>query len=190
MKLRDIVETYISGDWGDEFQSSETPNAIYCVRGADIVPILNTTYGNIPKRYVSSRSLSNKILSIGDIVIEKSGGSPTQSTGRVVYISEELKSEKPNLLCSNFCVAIRIKNGWNPKFVFYYWQYIYNQGIFFNFEGKTSGLKNLQLDNALSSIMIPDIPIAKQNLIVECLESFETKIATNREINRNLPLSA
>ena len=69
MKLRDVVETYISGDWGEESQSSETPNAIYCVRGADIVPILNTKYDDIPKRYVSSRSLSNKILSIGDIVI-------------------------------------------------------------------------------------------------------------------------
>ncbi len=118
MQLKDIIEEYVSGDWGEEIQSAENPNAIYCVRGADIEPILSTAYENIPKRYVSVRSLKNRILSVGDIIIEKSGGSPTQSTGRAVYVSDDLKAEKPNLLCSNFCVAVRIKNGWDPKFVF------------------------------------------------------------------------
>lgn len=63
-------------------------------------------------------------------------------------------------------------------------------GVFFNFEGKTSGLKNLQLDNALNSIEIPDFPKTMQDSIVETLSKIETKIALNREINRNLPLSA
>ena len=63
-------------------------------------------------------------------------------------------------------------------------------GVFFNFEGKTSGLKNLQLDNALNSIEIPDFPKTMQDSIVETLSKIETKIALNREINRNLEAMA
>ena len=97
---------------------------------------------------------------------------------------------KSHVLCSNFCCAIRIKKVWNPKFVYYFWKYTYSVGVFFNFEGKTSGLKNLQLDNALNSIEIPDFPKTMQDSIVETLSKIETKIALNREINRNLEAMA
>ena len=190
MKLKDIIEETISGDWGSDCCSDETPYPISCVRGADITPIANNSFDEIPTRFVSKKSLSSRKLQIGDLIIEKSGGSPTQSTGRVSYISNSLFKAKPNLLCSNFCCAIRVKKNWNPHFVYYYWQYVYNAGIFFNFEGKTSGLKNLQLDNALSSIEIPNISIFNQNLIVNALSKIEDKIAINREINRNLALVA
>ena len=30
------------------------------------------------------------------------------------------------------------------------WQLLYNSNVFFNYEGKTSGLRNLQFDNALN----------------------------------------
>lgn len=186
MKLKDIIEEYISGDWGNDAPTDDTPCAIYCVRGADIVPISNASFDAIPKRYISEKSEKSRILSCGDIVIEKSGGSPTQSTGRVVYISDKLIENKHNVVCSNFCCAVRIKKNWNPKSVYYYWQYVYNLGVFFNFEGKTSGLKNLQLENALAAIDIPELPRDKQDAIVQTLSTYEDKIALNREINRNL----
>ena len=190
MKLKNIIEKTISGDWGNELYSIETPCAIGCVRGADIVPIENNAFDTIPNRYVSEKSLKLHSLEVGDIIIEKSGGSPTQSTGRVSYISEALVKNKIDVLCSNFCCAIRIKKEWNSKFVYYFWKYVYNAGIFFNFEGKTSGLKNLQLDNALSSIEIPYYPKPVQDSIVGTLSRIESKIALNREINRNLEAMA
>ena len=190
MKLKNIIEKTISGDWGNELYSIETPCAIGCVRGADIVPIENNAFDTIPNRYVSEKSLKLHSLEVGDIIIEKSGGSPTQSTGRVSYISEALVKNKIDVLCSNFCCAIRIKKEWNSKFVYYFWKYVYNAGIFFNFEGKTSGLKNLQLDNALSSIEIPYCPKPVQDSIVGTLSRIESKIALNREINRNLEAMA
>ena len=92
MKLSEIIDVFIAGDWGNESSSLETPHAVFCVRGADIVPISNNEFANIPLRYVSDRSFQQKLLQVGDIVIEKSGGSPTQSTGRAVR-SEEHTSE-------------------------------------------------------------------------------------------------
>ena len=190
MNLADIIDTFISGDWGEESPTQETPNAAYCVRGADIVPITNHSFTDIPQRYVCDRTKETKLLAAGDLVIEKSGGSPTQSTGRIVYVSEDLIKVKGNVVCSNFCTAFRVKAGWNPLYVYYYWQNVYNQGAFFNFEGKTSGIKNLQLDNALSAIDIEHLPLEKQNQIVASLASIDEKIKVNRQINDNLEATA
>lgn len=190
MKLADIIDTYISGDWGEEFATTETSNAIYCVRGADFVPIANHNFRDIPQRYISNKSLESKGLRVGDLIIEKSGGSPTQSTGRIVYVSEDLMKDKKALVCSNFCIAFRVKSEWNPLYVYYYWQNVYNHGAFFNFEGKTSGIKNLQLDNALAAIDIEYISLEVQNKIVSSLSSIDKKMNLNRQINDNLSLLA
>ena len=186
MKLADIIETFISGDWGEETVAEDTPNSVFCIRGADIVPITNHCFNGIPQRFVCDKTIENKTLKAGDLIIEKSGGSPTQSTGRIVYVSEDLIKAKGNVVCSNFCTAFRVKTGWNPLYVYYYWQNVYNHGAFFNFEGKTTGIKNLQLDNALSAIDIEYLPLEKQDQIVASLASIDEKIKVNRQINDNL----
>lgn len=118
-KISDIIDSYISGDWGNDCKTNETPYPVYCVRGADIVPISNSKYNDIPLRYVSMRSFQTRCLQEGDIIIEKSGGSPTQSTGRVVYVSKELLATKNNIVCSNFCTAFRVKKIGMPTTSFY-----------------------------------------------------------------------
>ena len=190
MKLADIIETFISGDWGEEKVAEDTPNSVFCIRGADIVPITNHCFNGIPQRFVCDKTIENKTLKAGDLIIEKSGGSPTQSTGRIIYVSEDMIKAIGNVVCSNFCTAFRVKAGWNPLYVYYFWQNVYNHGAFFNFEGKTSGIKNLQLDNALSAIDIEYLPLEKQNRIVASLASIDEKIKVNRQINDNLEAMA
>ena len=189
-KICDIIDSYISGDWGNDCTTDDTPHPVYCVRGADIVPISNSQFNDIPLRYVSKRSFQTRCLQEGDIIIEKSGGSPTQSTGRVVYVSKELLSAKKNIVCSNFCTAFRVKEGWNAHYVFLYLQNVYNSGVFFNFEGKTSGLKNLMMDAAFKSIPIKKIPIAKQTDLADSISAIDKKLSLNRQINDNLEAMA
>ena len=189
-KISSIIDSYISGDWGNDCTTDDTPYPVYCVRGADIVPISNSQFNDIPLRYVSKRSFQTRCLQEGDIIIEKSGGSPTQSTGRVVYVSKELLSAKKNIVCSNFCTAFRVKEGWNAHYVFLYLQNVYNSGVFFNFEGKTSGLKNLMLDAAFKSIPIKKITIAEQTALAYSKSAIDKKISLNRQINDNLEAMA
>lgn len=181
MILSEIIEEYISGDWGNEEICDDTPNEVFCIRGADFVPIMSVDYTKIPTRYISERSYKNKRLKVGDIIIEKSGGSPTQSTGRVILVTEDLLRAKQHIVCSNFCEAFRVKKEWNPFYVFTYLQFLYDEGVFFNFEGKTSGLKNLQMEQAFSSIDIPE-----QKSDISILASIDKKIALNRKINIEL----
>lgn len=190
MKIKDIIDQFIAGDWGEETCSNEMPCAVTCVRGADIIPISEYNFSAIPIRYINRQSYSKKCLHVGDIIIEKSGGSPTQSTGRVSFVSQELLDSVGPVVCSNFCTAFRVKKGWNPLYVYYYFQFIYNLGLFFNFEGKTSGLKNLQLDAAFAAIPIDDVSESTQNKIVAVLQGLEKKITINRRINQNLEAMA
>ena len=179
--LYDTIAEFISGDWGCEAESDSATQSGYCIRAADIIPIETHDYSTIPQRFVSQSSFDQRHLIKGDIVIEKSGGSPTQSTGRAVYISQSLLSAKRNIICSNFCTAIRLKPEWNPYFVYQYWRQVYNSGVFFNYEGKTSGLKNLQLEVALKSIPIPEIDLPTQLRIAGILGSIDEKIELNRK---------
>ena len=188
MKIKDIIDQFIAGDWGEETCSKETPCAVTCVRGADIVPISEYDFSAIPIRYISQQSYSKKSLQVGDIIIEKSGGSPTQSTGRVSFVSQELLNSVGAVVCSNFCTALRVKKGWNPLYVYYHLQFVYNLGVFFNFEGKTSGLKNLQLEAAFAAIPIEDVSKSVQDNIVSILQGLDRKIAINHQINQNLPI--
>lgn len=184
--LLDAIECFIPGDWGNENFSEDTPNKVVCIRGADIDNVKGGFFRAIPQRYVSNSSYKGKTLNIGDIVIEKSGGSPTQSTGRVCYISEDLKAEKNNIVCSNFCAAFRLKDKWSYKYVYYYLQNIYNQGNFFNFEGKTSGIRNLLLETAFKAIPLPDIDIKKQIEYVSIIDEIDKKIILNTRMNAEL----
>ena len=190
LKLSDIIDSFVSGDWGNEEESPEAPCCVSCIRGADIVPICNSDFDNIPIRYISNRSFTTHCLQEGDIIVEKSGGSPTQSTGRVVYISKELLAAKHDIVCSNFCVAFRVKPEWNSLYIYYYLRNVYNAGVFFNFEGKTSGIKNLDIETAFRAIPIKAIAMETQLSIATAISCLDKKIALNRAINDNLEAMA
>lgn len=186
MKIIDTIDCFIPGDWGNETLSEEAPCKVSCIRGADIVPIENNDFSHIPTRYINQKSFDTKCLQAGDIIVEKSGGSPTQSTGRVSFVSQELIDTVGSVVCSNFCVAFRVKQGWNPLYIYYYLQHVYNNGVFFNFEGKTSGIKNLQLEAAYNAIPIEDVDKAIQDSVVAVLDRIQKKMTINSQINQNL----
>ena len=114
LSLKDFVKKQISGDWGKAEFDNKNNTEVYCIRGADINSVNEGNYGNLPIRYIESKN-KLKILKEGNIIIEISGGSPSQSTGRVCYI----RSFLPNIICSNFCRAYEIKNEHSPKFFYY-----------------------------------------------------------------------
>ena len=183
MKLIDIIETFISGDWGYETYTDEECVRVHCLRSADIVPIYQFDFENIPYRYVSQRSYELRELQEGDIVIEKSGGTDNCSTGRPIYVSKELLENNKPLLCSNFCGAFRVKQGWSSRYIYYFIKLVHKSNIFFNFEGKTSGIHNLDIESAFKAIEIPNISYSEQVSIATTIENLESKISLNCKLN-------
>ena len=155
--LKSITEQTIGGDWGKEQPEGNYTHKVLCIRGADIPSINNCRHGFIPVRYILSKNLQSRKLFQGDIVVEISGGTPTQSTGRSAQMNDIADSYYGcDLICSNFCRVIRPIN---PYADFYYATFtnLYRHGVFFKYENSTNGLKNLDIDAALTEekIAIP-----------------------------------
>ena len=153
----DIIDHTLGGDWGKELPIGNYLKKVACIRGADIPSLKKGDKKNLPVRYILNKNYDIKKLLTNDLVIEISGGSPTQSTGRIAHISKySLECCSENLICTNFCRAIRPQNNFS-MFIFYYWQYLYNKGIFFSYENGTTGIKNLDLNGFITSepIYIP-----------------------------------
>jgi type I restriction enzyme, S subunit len=150
-KLSDWIERDKSGDWGNDVLSGNFITKVNCIRGADINGLNGLEECAPPIRYILEKN-SNKILSSHDLIIEISGGSPTQSTGRFAYITEAtLQRFEIPLICSNFCKAISLKN---QKLVYnfaFHWDSLYKNNVFFGHEGKTSGIKNLLFESFVNS---------------------------------------
>ena len=176
-----FIENDISGDWGKEFPDEKHKTKVFCVRGADINDLNIGKIENLPVRYVKEAS-KDKFLEKGNIIIEISGGSPTQSTGRVAFL-ENIDRE---VVCSNFCRALKIKKEYSPKYVFYLLQNIYNSGVFFNFESKTSGIKNLLYNSAFENIKVPNRDYSSQQKIENVITVIDNKIELLHQINDNL----
>ena len=176
-----FIENDISGDWGKEVPDEKHKIKAFCVRGADINDLNIGKTENLPIRYVKETS-KDKFLEKGNIIIEISGGSPTQSTGRVAFL-ENIDRE---VVCSNFCRALKIKKEYSPKYVFYLLQNIYNSGVFFYFESKTSGIKNLLYNSAFENIKVPNRDYSSQQKIENVITVIDKKIQLLHQINDNL----
>lgn len=162
----DIVVSTLGGDWGKEVETGNYTEQVYCVRGADIPEVNVGNKGKMPTRFILSKNYKAKQLVAGDIVVEISGGSPMQSTGRVASISQSLLDRyDKGMVCTNFCRAIKPVAGYS-MFVYSYWRYLYDKGVFFLYENGTTGIKNLDINGFLSGeeiILPPKDLILKYN---------------------------
>jgi len=139
------------GDWGKDSTEGNYVQKVYCIRGTDIQGLNGKGEIGAPERYILKAN-AFKELRPYDFIIEISGGSPVQSTGRIALITAEALSRfSAPVICSNFCKALSLKN---KAYIFNFlfeWQRLYNAGVFFGFEGKTSGIKNFLFDSFSST---------------------------------------
>lgn len=159
--FNDIIQTTLTGDWGKENIEGNYTHEVFCIRGADIPQLCNGDKGKMPTRYILEKNYKTKQLRANDLVVEISGGSPTQSTGRICMITQSLLDRLgKDVVCTNFCRAITPMEGY-ATFIFLYWQLLYHKNIMFSYENGTTGIKNLNISDFLSKEVI-DIPTADE----------------------------
>ena len=185
--LIDYISETIGGDWGKENPEGNNNTKVYCVRGADIPSMEYGNKGNAPTRYILEKNYKNKKLDPNNIIIEISGGSPTQSTGRTAYITKSILDmyDSP-LLCTNFCRAVEAKNDILAPYVYMNLKLMYEDDIFFNWENGTTGIKNLALNDMLSNLEVksPDEIELKRYYLL--FNNIMNKISSNS--NENIKL--
>jgi len=139
-----FIASTIGGEWGQDSNSETYSMPVYCLRGTDIAMLSGGLATKAPCRYIKPTKYEKIALTNRDIILEISGGTDTQSTGRVMYINDSVKSlfDLP-IIFSNFCRCLRLL-----KEEYLYPIYLYIKGKwenneFFNLENGSSGIHNL-----------------------------------------------
>ena len=143
-KLGDWLIETIGGDWGKEKPINDFQEKVFCIRGTDIADLNKGLADKTPIRYIKKNKLSMLEPKEGDIIFEISGGTETQSTGRCVFVNQQVKTlfEYP-IVFSNFCRLLRVKKKEYSYFLYLYLQHLYYNDEFFALVNGTSGIKNL-----------------------------------------------
>lgn len=162
--LNSFIKKDKGGDWGKETQEGKYTKKVTCLRGADFPAIYGTSKLEAPERFIHEKNIY-KLLAEGDLIIEISGGSPIQSTGRICYINKNvLRRFKNDLITSNFCKAISLVDKEFMYWFYVLWCNLYDSGVFFQYEGKTTGIKNLLFEMLCRDypMVIPDSDMIKR----------------------------
>ncbi|MGF6806044.1 type I restriction enzyme S subunit [Paraburkholderia sp. Clong3] len=103
-----LLEHTIGGDWGDEVANEKNDTLVGIIRGTDIPDLKSAQTSRVPIRYTSQKKLSSRRLQDGDLILEVSGGSRDQPTGRCLYLSNDILGQFDcPLEPASFCRLLR-----------------------------------------------------------------------------------
>ena len=156
--LEALIEESIGGDWGTEHLSLNNSERVRCIRGADIANLQTYQPAKMPERFLKPSSLNRRKTRHGDIAVEMSGGSPTQSTGRAAFISDQLlKSIDSPIVSSNFCRVLRLADQSYALAVYAQLRQDWIRGEFFQYENGSTGIKNLAFKEYAARLHMPNM---------------------------------
>ena len=154
-----LLTKTIGGDWGKEEPDDKHTEKVKILRGTDLPNVYAGSDGKVPTRYVDPKKLATRKLEAGDIVIEVSGGSPTQPTGRSLYLAQEIIERlNMDLEPASFCRLFRPIDREVGLILGLHLQIIYANGKTWLYQNTSTGISNFQtkvfLDKEL--VIIPN----------------------------------
>ena len=165
--IKELISEKISGEWGSEPDES---SSVKVLRTTNFTNSGVINFEKVVQRNISKLVVDKKRLQLGDVIIEKSGGSPTQPVGRVVYFDKDV--EEP-ILCNNFTTILRPNEKVFPKYFFYSLYANHLTGKTLKFQNKTTGIINLKLERYLDE-KIPLPPLSEQKRIADILDKADS----------------
>lgn len=179
-----LLQKTIGGDWGKEKRDAKHTKNCVIIRGTDIPGLMSGIRSNAPLRWVEEAKIEKRELKDGDIVIEISGGSPKQSTGRSVYISEHILARLGGKVApASFCRLFRARTKELGLLCGQHLSYIFIRGKMWGYQNQSTGISNFQTNTFLSNELIP-IPSNKKvlELFYEKCRSFIDLVHSNESI--------
>jgi type I restriction enzyme, S subunit len=186
---RALLATLLSGqqggDWGDD--SGEVP--VRVLRSTNFTDRGTLTFDDVETRYFSTAKSAEFTLKDGDLLVERSGGGPTQPVGRVGFIPRSL----PNHWFSNFVQLLRPDSSEiNPEYLGWLLLELNRSGVVERLQHQTTQMRNLDFRDYLR-IYLPKPPLEEQKEIARILRTAndslilaEQKLAAARRLRTAL----
>ena len=186
VSIGSLIDLTIGGDWGKEVKDEKYKVQARVIRGTDIPSIKIGLDEQVPTRYIESKKLRTRELKLGDIVIEVSGGSPKQPTGRTIYISNEILLRlKDPVIPASFCRLLRPNSHELGVFLSIYLQKIYVEGKTWLYQNQSTGISNFQTTVFLEKEILTLPPL----ILLEEFEKIITPIIKKIDSSERLFLS-
>jgi type I restriction enzyme, S subunit len=167
-RLRWTVESARNGIWGSE---PDGENDIPCVRVADFDRVSFRVSENVPTiRSVTPSERHGRVLSKGDLLLEKSGGGELQPVGAVAIYD----SDHP-AVCSNFLARLVPASDSDSRFLSYLHAHLYSARVNVRSIKQTTGIQNLDAYSYFCE-QVPVPPLDEQKAIAAFLDRETSKI--------------
>jgi type I restriction enzyme S subunit len=154
-----LLSHTIGGDWGSDVADEKNDTRVAIIRGTDIPDLQTNASSRVPVRYTSQKKLAGRKLEDGDLLLEVSGGSKDQPTGRSLFISAALLSQfdcpvEP----ASFCRLLRPVNKEIGVLLAQHLTYIYAQGKTWEYQNQSTGIANFQTTHFLKTELVACAP--------------------------------
>lgn len=169
--LAHLFDKPISGEWGNEVEEGKL--GVKVIRTTNFTNIGRLDLSSIVCRNIDIEKNPNKKLQYGDIIIEKSGGSPTQPVGRPVIFEED---DNEVYFCNNFTSILRPNDKIYPKYSVYLLRDLYNKKKVLKYQNKTTGIINIKLNDYINNTEVNIPSIDKQIKIANVLDKAQKLI--------------
>ena len=172
MPFGELLNHTIGGDWGDETPNDKNDTKVAIIRGTDMPDLQSGMIGRVPVRYTSQKKLATRKLQDGDLVLEVSGGSKDQPTGRSLYMTTGLLEQfdcpvEP----ASFCRLLRPISHEYGVLLSQHMTYIYADGKTWQYQNQSTGIANFQTTHFLETevVAVPTDDVLK--LFAETIRS-------------------
>lgn len=172
----ELLQGTIGGDWGKDNAEDDHEHPVCIIRGTDIPDLASGFTGNVPTRFTTKKKLATRVLEAGDIVIEVSGGSPTQPTGRSLQVTQSILERFPYpVVCASFCRRFRPVNRELGLLASSHLANLYRNGGTWEYQNQSTGISNFQTSHFLvaENVMLPS-----QGVLKAFVRFVETILAT------------
>lgn len=175
--VKSLLSRNIGGTWGLGIGEEEIDVDVY--RSTEFSDWARLSGRADARRSVPTNHYAKRDLEAGDILIEKSGGTPTRSTGRVVEVDEhDLWGPSVG---ANFLQIVRVDPGMaHPRYVFWVLWATHRRGDGFDFQTASTNIRNLRTKDYLARrVDLPDSD--SQVMIAETLDGLLAAIDASSE---------
>ena len=164
--MKSLLVDSFSGEWGTETGEVLTP----VLRTANFNEDGSFDYSSPAYRCISEKKVQAKRMRRGDIVLEKSGGTPNRPVGIMAYYDSDDEA-----LCSNFNHVLRFDaDSVNSFFMFHQLRWLRERGAFAPYTRKTTGLQNLQM-KAFVDLELTVPPRVKQDDVAAAIRAIDSE---------------
>jgi type I restriction enzyme S subunit len=159
--LRSLLTADLGGDWGDE--QGEQPLKV--IRSTNFTDTGYLDFSDVEQRFFTTEKAVKLQPCKGDMLVERSGGGPTQPVGRIGIVERDL----PQYGFSNFVQLLRPnQQEIVPEFLAWSLFRLHQSGIVERLQHQTTQMRNLDYRDYLR-VLLPRPPRLEQELIAKTI---------------------